>query len=75
MIIEFYLSLPHTGMFDLTGGKCDPATTLVSIVCITVVHIRLIYVASSAIPGNTGGYRRKLWPSWFLRLKALSNVQ
>jgi hypothetical protein len=35
----------------------------------------LIYVASSAIPGNTGGYRRKLWPSWFLRSESAVEQQ
>jgi hypothetical protein len=27
------------------------------------------------MPENTGGYRRKAWPSWFVALEALANVQ
>jgi hypothetical protein len=34
---------------------------------VAVLVIRWIYVTPSAMPGNTGGYRRKAWPSWFVR--------
>jgi hypothetical protein len=41
-------------MFDLTGGKCDPATTLVSIVYITVCSYPIDLRGVVGDPGNTG---------------------